>query len=146
MKISLITCIALLTLGLSLSNAQTAEAVRETEHAIRKDGKYAMLVQKAQHLKAGIKTGIVFKSESEEIDFQIVACGMLVKEISEDAELQELIQNSVADHGLKTLVCGLSIQQFGVDKTRLPDETPITDNGLIYMFGLQELGYRSITL
>jgi len=146
MKISLITFITLLTLGLSLSNAQTAEAIRETEQAIRKDGKYAMLVMKAQHLKAGIKTGIAFKSESEKIDFQIVACGMLVKEISEDAELQELIQNSVSDHGLKILVCGLSIQQFGVDKTLLPDETPITDNGLIYMFGLQELGYRSITL
>lgn len=146
MKTSLITFITLLTLGLSLSNAQTAEAIRETEQAIRKDGKYAMLVMKAQHLKAGIKTGIAFKSESEKIDFQIVACGMLVKEISEDAELQELIQNSVSDHGLKILVCGLSIQQFGVDKTLLPDETPITDNGLIYMFGLQELGYRSITL
>ncbi|MFO7825677.1 MAG: DsrE family protein [Cyclobacterium sp.] len=146
MKISLITFIALLTLSLSLSNAQTAEAIRETEQAIRKDGKYAMLVMKAQHLKAGIKTGIAFKSESEKIDFQIVACGMLVKEISEDAELQSLIKNTVSDHGLKILVCGLSIQQFGVDKTLLPDETPITDNGLIYMFGLQELGYRSITL
>lgn len=146
MKISLITFIALLTLGLSLSNAQTAEAIRETEQAIRKDGKYAMLVMKAQHLKAGIETGIAFKSKNEKIDFQIVACGMLVQEISEDTELQNLIKNSVADHKLKILVCGLSIQQFGVDKTLLPDATPITDNGLIYMFGLQELGYRSITL
>ncbi|WP_162340838.1 DsrE family protein [Cyclobacterium salsum] len=146
MKIYMITFIALLTLGLGLANGQTAAAIKQTEQAVRKDGKYAMLVQKAQHLKAGIKTGIVFKSENEEIDFQIVACGMLVKEISEDAELQKLIQNTVSDHGLKILVCGLSIQQFGIDKTLLPDETPITENGLIYMFGLQELGYKSITL
>lgn len=146
MKIYLITFIALLTLGLGLANGQTPEAIKETEQAVRKDGRYAMLVMKAQHLKAGIKTGIAFKSKSEKIDFQIVACGMLVKEISEDAELQSLIKNTVSDHGLKILVCGLSIQQFGINKTLLPKETPITENGLIYMFGLQELGYKSITL
>lgn len=146
MKIYLITFIALLTLGLGLANGQTPEAIKETEQAVRKDGRYAMLVMKAQHLKAGIKTGIAFKSKSEKIDFQIVACGMLVKEISEDAELQSLIKNTVSDQGLKILVCGLSIQQFGINKTLLPKETPITENGLIYMFGLQELGYKSITL
>lgn len=130
----------------SNANAQTVESIQKTENSIRKNGKYALLVMKAQHLKAAIQTGIEFKTKSKKIDFQIITCGELVKEISQNPELQKLIEDAVNQYGLKILICGLSIEQFKVDKNLLPKETPVTENGLIYMFGLQENSYKAIVL
>lgn len=147
MKIySIILFIALSILGANAASAQTAEDIRRTEQSIQKRGKYALLVMKAQHLKAAILTGFELKSKNAEIDFQIVACGELVKQISTDKTLKDIAQEAVNKNGLKILVCGLSIQQFEVDKTLLPEETPVTDNGLIYLFGLQEQGYKTVIL
>lgn len=146
MKTILILFFALMTLGAGNLNAQTAESVQKTEQSIRKNGKYALLVMKALHLKTAVNTGIEFKAKSERIDFQIIVCGELVKEISQDAALQSIIKNAVTQHGLKVLVCGLSIEQLKVDKALLPNEIKVTSNGLIYMFGLQEKKYKSIIL
>ncbi len=146
MKTIIILFIALMTFGAGNLNAQTAESIQKTEQSIRKNGKYALLVMKALHLKTAINTGIEFKANSKKIDFQIIVCGELVKEISQDAALQSLIKNAVSQHGLKVLACGLSIEQLKVDKSLLPNEIKVTRNGLIYMFGLQEKNYKSIVL
>lgn len=139
--------LTLLLLFISESSmAQTITQMHQTEQSILKNGKYALLVMKSQHLKAAIQTGIEFKHKSKKIDFQIITCGPLVKEISESAELQDLVRNAVDHFNLKILTCGLSIKQFDVDQTALPLEAPITENGLIYLFGLQEQGYRTIAL
>jgi len=125
---------------------QSESEVQQTEQAVKMDGKYGILVMKAQHLKAAILTGNQLKEKSQSIDFQILICGELVKEISDEVALQEVIRESVVDKGLKILVCGLSINQFQVDKTNLPKEASITENGLLYMFGLQEQGYKTVIL
>lgn len=146
MKSYIILMVALMTFGAENLNAQTAENIQKTEQSIRKNGKYALLVMKVQHLKVAIQTGIELKAKSKKIDFQIVTCGELVKEISIDEELQTLIKNAVNQHGLKILVCGLSIKQFEIDKILLPKETPATENGLLYMLGLQEQNYKTVIL
>jgi intracellular sulfur oxidation DsrE/DsrF family protein len=146
MKPYIILIFALITFGAGNLMAQSSESIQKTEQSIRKKGKYALLVMKAQHLKQAIKTGIEFKTTSNKIDFQIITCGELVKEISLDKELQSVLKNAVMQHGLKILICGLSIEQFNVDKHLLPNETPVTKNGLIYMFGLQENGFKTIIL
>lgn len=146
MKTILILFVALMTFGAGNLQAQTAESIQKTEQSIRKNGKYALIVMKALHLKTAVNTGIEFKAKSEKIDFQIIVCGELVKEISQDAALQSIIKNAVTQRGLKVLVCGLSVEQLKVDKTLLPNEIKITRNGLIYMFGLQEKNYKSIVL
>jgi len=140
-----IILIAILFFGINSTLAQTETEISNIENTIVKKGKYALLVKKAQHLKAAILTGNDFKNRSEKIDFQIVVCGQLVKEITKDQELQQLITKATAN-GLKILACGLSIKQLSVDKEELPKSMAITQNGLIYMFGLQEKGYKTITL
>ena len=133
-------------LGTGNTYGQTEAEVQQTEQAVKMDGKYGILVMKAQHLKAAILTGTQLKDKSQQIDFHILVCGELVKEISNEEGLQEIIRQSVAADGLKILVCGLSIKQFQVDKTTLPNEASITENGLLYMFGLQEQGYKTVIL
>ena len=130
----------------SYAHAQTAGEIRKTEQSIKQDGKYALLVMKLQLLKAGILTGGNFKNKSGKIDFQIVTCGEVVKDLSQEKELQRFVVDAVKNHGLKILICGLSVQQLGIDKSLLPAETPITDNGLTYFFGLEEQGYKTIAL
>lgn len=146
MKAYIILMLALLPFGAATLHAQSAESIHNTEQAIHNKGKYAMLVMKSQHLKVAIKTGIELKDKSGEIDFQIITCGELVKQISQDKELQDLIKYAVNQHGLKILVCGLSVEQLKVDKSLLLAETPLTANGLLYVFGLLEEGYKTITL
>ncbi|GGD96539.1 DsrE family protein [Planktosalinus lacus] len=143
-KFILILLIALT--GTTMSQAQTEAAITTTEQSIKAEGKYGILVMNPQHLKAAIKTGKTVKAKSTAIDVHIVTCGKLVKEISTNPELQNLIKSAVNDHGLNILVCGLSIEQFEVDTTLLPVETPVTQNGLIYMLGLQEQGFKTIIL
>lgn len=147
MKIVIVT----LTLLLSIMNvqdvqAQSPEAIQKMEQSISKKGKYALLVMKAQHLKAGILTGQNFKRKSQKTDFQIIVCGEVLKEISKDEKLQQLVKQAIKEDGLKILSCGLSIEQLSIDKSLLPSEMPITENGLIYLFGLQENGYKTIAL
>lgn len=140
----IIISICLSMFGTNMSQAQTIENINKTEQAIKSNGKYALMVMNAQHLKAGILTGKELKEKSSGIDFQIVTCGELVKEISQDKTLQNLIVDAVKHYGLKILACGLSIKQLGVDKSLLPAEMPVTANGLIYMLGLEEQGYKTI--
>ncbi|NBL65151.1 hypothetical protein GV828_08065 [Flavobacterium sp. NST-5] len=146
MKSYIILMLTLSIFATSNGNAQTVENIQKTEKSIRNNGKYALLVMKVQHLKAAIQTGIEFKTKSKKIDVQVVTCGELVKEISKNPDLQNFIKQAVNQHKLKILICGLSIKQFEVDKNLLPKETPITENGLIYTFGLQENGYKVIVL
>lgn len=146
MKSYLILISALITLGPVKLYAQSAANIPVTENSIHKKGKYAMLVMKSQHLVAGIKTGIDLKSRSQKIDFQLLVCGELVNDITLNEDLQNLISDAVRLHSIKILVCGLSIKQFNVKQSLLPKEMTLSDNGLIYMFGLQEQGFKTIIL
>lgn len=146
MKSYFILIIALWTFGALNLRAQSTIDVQQTENSIRPNGKYALLVMKAPHLKAGISTGLSLKKMHPYLDFQILVCGELVKEISQNPALHTLISQAVQQHRLTLLVCGLSIEQFNVEPSLLPKEMVLTENGLVYMFGLQEQGFKTIIL
>ncbi|MBE9601554.1 hypothetical protein [Pedobacter sp. MC2016-24] len=104
------------------------------------------MVNGVQSLKAKILTGKELNTKSKQIDVQIVVCGDFVKEIIKEKVLQDLVVDAVKKTRLKILVCGLSVEQSRIDKTLLPIQIPVTTNGLFYIFGLQELGYKTIAL
>lgn len=142
-----ILIIATVLFGISTTSvlyAQTA-TIRAIENSIKPDGKYALLVRNVQHLKAAISTGRAMKTNDPNLQIEIVACGELVKSIAETSELKNLIHQSLEDE-VKVLVCGLSIKQLKIDATKIPKTIPVTENGLIYIFGLQENGFKTITL
>ncbi|UUV22244.1 hypothetical protein [Paenimyroides aestuarii] len=146
MKSYIFLIVSLISFTTQIAYAQTSKNIKQTEESIKKKGKYALLVMKKQHLKAAVETGAEFKAKSSKISFEIVICGSLVKEISEDKELQRLVIKAVKEQQLHLLICGLSVKQFQVNSTLLPKEVPITTNGLIYIFGLQEQGFKTIIL
>jgi len=133
-------------MGTENTGAQTAKEINQVEQSIKGNGKYALLVMNPKHLKVAILTGERFKNKSKKIDFQIVTCGEVVKEISANEELKKIVVEAVQKYGLKIVVCGLTVKQLNIDNALLPAETPIVDNGIVYMFGLEELGYKSIII
>ncbi|TNE73345.1 hypothetical protein EP331_04730 [bacterium] len=147
MKFLSILSILFLTLFFNVLTiqAQHIPNVSDVEHAIKPNGKYAILVRTNQHLKAAIKTGSDFKTQHKTIDFQIITCGALVKEIATDESLKTLI-NEAHQQGITTVICGLSVRNLSVDTSLLPEKALQSENGLTYLFGLQELGYKTISL
>lgn len=129
----------------ALAQPPGAGQIDTTEHAIEADGKYAVLVSTAQHLDAAIATGRSMRTRNQAIQFQIVACGQVVKEIATSATVAESVRQAVRD-GIAVVVCGMSVNQLKVDPANLPPEAPTTENGLIYLFGLQEQGFETIAL
>ena len=136
---------ALCLWGTSPANAQSVKEIQTVENAVKNDGKYALLVRTLQHLKAAVITGDALKRKSDKIDFRIVVCGELVKELSNNDSLKKMV-NEASGRGLKILACGLSVKRLAVDKSRLPESVSITENGLIYLFGLEESGFKTIAL
>lgn len=132
--------------GPAIAQPPGADQITTTEDSIKSDGRYAVLVSTSQHLNAAVTTGRQFKSKSPNIDFQVVTCGQVVKDIATDPGVKDAARRAVADNDLTILACGMSIRQLGVDPAELPPETPVTENGLTYLFGLQEQGYKSIAL
>lgn len=120
-------------------------SVNEVENSIKADGKYAMLVRNAEHLKASVKTAAGLIKENPKLEFHIVVCGALVKDLVSDTEIRQLMDKAKST-GIKVLACGLSMDKFSITAKDLPTSVQVTQNGLIYIFGLQENGYKTITL
>lgn len=119
--------------------------VTQVENSIKTDGKYAMLIRNAEHLKASVKTAAGLIKENPKLKFQIVVCGALVKDLVSDTEIRQLMDKAKST-GIKVLACGLSMDKFSITAKDLPTSVQVTQNGLIYIFGLQENGYKTITL
>lgn len=134
------------TAGSALAQPPSVDQIDTTEQSIRADGKYAVLVSTAQHLDAAITTGRSLRARSQAIQFQIVACGQVVKEIATNSDVSNAVRQAVNIDGLAIVVCGLSVRQLNVDPAALPREAPLTENGLTYLFGLQEQGFKTIAL
>ncbi len=134
-----------MSLGMHTLLAQDKPTVTQVEHAIQSNGKYALMVMTQQHLKAALLTGTDFLNTSSAIDFQIVVCGAIVKEISTNDALKAEINQHV-EKGLSVLICGLTLQNLKLDASSMPEKAGITQNGITYFFGLQEMGYKTLSL
>ena len=142
----LITAMVFFILGAQVLHAQSVPTVQKVENSLRKNGRYAMMVMNVQHFNAALLTGKALHQRSPKIRFQIIACGSLVKELAENSELKKEVAKATQQSGHQVVICGLSIKQFNVNTADLPTEAVITDNALLYSFGLQEMGYKTLIL
>ena len=143
-KLILILLALIAPLFTTQMNAQEL-TIAQVENSIQKDGRYAMLVRNAEHLQAAVKTGADLIKDNPGLDFQIVVCGALVKDIAGNAATRELMDRAEKE-GVIILACGISLKKFNIAAADLPRTVQVTENGLLYIFGLQENGYKTITL
>ncbi|MCK0125361.1 DsrE family protein [Gelidibacter sp. F2691] len=126
------------------ANAQSS-SVLEIENAIKKDGKYALLVSNARYLQAAVRTGESLKTNAPEMDFEVVLVGPVVKDIVTDESLIKTIEQS-KKLGIRLVVCEAAMNHMQLKKSDYHSAIEFTPDGFIYLFGLQESGYKTITL
>ncbi|MBP6662426.1 MAG: DsrE family protein [Paludibacter sp.] len=142
-----IIIIALFLLGITFFNDVKAQSLTtsQVENTIKKDGKYAILVQNSMHFMVSVMTGEEYKAKSPKIEFEIVLIGEVVKDLAENPELKPFIEKA-QKAGVKIVVCEFAMEKLGVKKSQYQPSIRTTPNGFTYLFGLQELGFKTITL
>ena len=79
------------------------------------------------------------------MDFQIVLISAVAKDLATDESLKDFIEIS-EKAGLRIVVCESAMNHFGVKKSDYHPSIETTPDGFVYMFGLQEKGFKTISL
>lgn len=124
--------------------AQSAN-VTAVEKAIKKNGKYAILVPSANYFQAAVMTGQTLKASNPKIEFQIVLISSLVKDLAREESLKPFIEMS-EKAGISLVVCEFAMKHFDIKKSDYHSSIHTTPDGFGYMFGLQEMGFKTISL
>ncbi|MCP9770991.1 hypothetical protein EGI22_24055 [Lacihabitans sp. LS3-19] len=145
MKTFFFSVFTLLMLGNYFSSAQTTEAIDNIEKSIKVDGKYAILAGNYKHFEGSVRTGLRMRNGNPDLQFQIVLIGMVVKEITTDEHLLALVEDCKTA-GIQIVICQNAMKALSVTKADLHPYIETTSSGFLYMFGLQENGFKVITL
>lgn len=77
--------------------------------------------------------------------FEVIICGQTVKELTDKHKMQEYIDKAKKAN-VDLVVCGFSLNKFGVDRKDIFEQLRIVENGILYNLQLQKKGYTSISL
>lgn len=115
-----IIIIAIFLLGITLFHDVKAQSLTtsQVENAIKKNGKYALLVQNSKHFMVSVMTGEEYKVKSPKIQFEIVLIGDVVKDLAENPELKPFIEKAQKT-GVKIVVCEFAMNKLGVKKRNI---------------------------
>lgn len=108
---------------------------------------YVVLTKKVPQLQPIILTAEALKSEEGDAfgDFQVIICGKEIGDITDTEKISGFIEKA-EKAGVHLVACGFSLNKFKVDKTKVPKEMKVVENGILYNFQLQKKGYKSISL
>lgn len=108
---------------------------------------YAVLSKNIQQLKQIILTVNELQLEhgSSYGDFIVIICGSTVKDISQNRDFEELLEEAQKNH-IAVYACGLSLEKFNVNIQRLPENLKITRNGILYGLQLANKGFITLTI
>lgn len=145
MKIVFSLVFMVLLFGNYIVSAQTTEAIDKVEKSIKAYGKYAILAGNYKHFEGSVRTGLRMTKGNPNLQFQIVLIGMVVKEITTDEHLLALVEDCKTA-GIQIIICQNAMKALGVTKLDLHPYIETTSSGFLYMFGLQENGFKVISL
>ncbi|MFT7068504.1 MAG: intracellular sulfur oxidation DsrE/DsrF family protein [Spirosomataceae bacterium] len=126
-------------------SAQTTDAIDKIEKSIKADGKYAILAGNYKHFEGSVRTGLRMRQGNPDLQFQIVMIGRVVKEITTDEHLLALVEDC-KNAGIQMVICQNAMKALNVTKPDLHPYIETTSSGFLYMFGLQENGFKVVTL
>ena len=96
-------------------------------------------------LMSSIMTGQEMLKNNPKSTFEIVMIAAAVKDIAEDNELKEMMKKANAA-GIKFTSCEFAMNKLGVNKSQYLEFVQTTPNAFIYLFELQEKGFKQIIL
>lgn len=107
--------------------------------------KHAIMVQNKMHMMAAIMTGEEMIKNNPKTVFEIVLIGNVVKDIAVDQDLK----NAMAEAnkaGILFVSCEFAMNKLGVTKDQYLSFVRTTPNAFIYLFDLQDKGYKNLIL
>lgn len=133
--------------GTFISTQAQPSTTENKTSAIQSDeqsNNYALLVRNYNHLRAAVKTVEMMTEDDPNAvnKFEVVICGKTITNINKHKSLI----NEAKQKGITLTACGMSMNNFSMDKEELPEGVGVKPNGLIRIFELQEKGYKTITL
>lgn len=108
---------------------------------------YVVLTRKIPQLQPIILSAEALAEEDGEKfgNFKAIICGKTVQELSNKEAIKPFIEKAKKAN-VEILICGFSLNKFGVDRNELPEELKVVENGILYNLQLQKQGYLSIEL
>lgn len=106
--------------------------------------KFAIMVNDPGLFKAAVHTSKQLDVGNKKYNFEIVIVGKLAKDIVDDENLKDDINQSLQS-GVKISVCNNALEIFKADKSKLDKRIAIVPNGWIYMFELKDQGYNTLS-
>jgi len=129
---------------LTLFSTVKLQAQHRVDH---KKNNYVVLTKKVPQLQPILLTAEALKEEDGKAfgDFQVIICGKEIGDITDTEKMGAFIEKAERA-GVHLVACGFSLNKFKVDKTKVPKEMKVVENGILYNFQLQKKGYKSLSL
>lgn len=126
-----------------IANPANAQAQKEQSG----QENYVILTKKIPQLQPINLTALSLKEEDGDNfgKFKVIICGQTVKELTDIEMMQEYI-NKAEKANVELVVCGFSLNKFGVDRKDISPRLRIVENGILYNLQLQKKAYTSISL
>lgn len=140
-----ISVLTLFIFGLCLS-PKVGIAQDTTRHILPYDGpstKFAVMVKDVLHFEAAILTASEMGVDKRHFKFEIVVVGSLAKSLVDDSVAKADISKCAA-LGAQIVVCEHAMEYFKVSRGQLDARIHTTPNAWVYMFELQDAGYRAL--
>lgn len=108
---------------------------------------FGMLVRTEEHIKASVKTASeLLKGDKFKTDhIEIIICGEAVEFLKKGSLIEDVLKKAI-DMKVRVVACGMSMEKQKVIKESLMPGIEIESNGIIRIFELQNLGYKTVEL
>lgn len=78
-------------------------------------------------------------------EFYMIICGKTVKSIPKNKNFDKLLKKA-KKHKIKVSVCGISLKQFNINKSELPDNISVIPNGILHGLQLTKKGFITLSI
>ncbi|MDD4778419.1 MAG: hypothetical protein PHV53_09050 [Fermentimonas sp.] len=144
----MLVAVSVLTLTACTSAAdQQQEPVAAVTSVEEVKTDYLTLTSNVQQIRA-IAHAVSVMKENENYNFnsmEVVICGQTVTELVKP-EVMEPILKAINDANLQVKACGFSVNGQKVDRTKIPSEIEVVENGIAYALEKQIEGYEVLGL
>ncbi|WP_299700485.1 DsrE family protein [uncultured Pontibacter sp.] len=143
---NILAAIALLVLlGGTTTFAQSLPPLTAQEKAdLQQHQHYAFLAKEERHIKGAWETYQQLKNSGVPVrQFEVVAIGNAVKNITAEQELGRFIQEK-SDGAFSIMICQIALDRHHINKQNLPKAAGVVSNGYIRLYQLQAKNYLLI--
>lgn len=136
----------MLLLGATVTAQATAPAAQGTSRTAAKTN-YAVLISQPNHLKAAVNTAQALRANSKYNAGEVVvmACSKSVEAFKKGSSFAKEFEAG-KQAGVTYRLCGMSLEQFGIQQSQLLEGVEVVPNGLTHMIDLQLEGYTTVEL